>query len=382
MQALPLIDDQRVQRLFPSLSKMTYLASCSHGLQSVKAAEALQQYLKDWRDIGTPWIEWEKKLSTASGFFGDLIGVQPNEIAPTYSVTTALNTLLSCFDFSKGKNIVTSNLEFPTVSHALLARKSLGVEIRMVNSSNYQSSVDQYEKLIDENTILVTAVHTCSVNGFKQDLGAIADIAHRNGAYVFSDLYQSVGAMPLDMHKFNIDFAAAGTYKYLLGTGGFAFLYVRNDLINKLDPKVIGWHSQADRFGFGPTQLSYASNAGRFMLGTPSHPSVYSGVAGMQIIKDQGIDNIWNRISDLSKYGTEQALVKGFQLLSPLSKEKRGPMISLLLDDPHESELRIRGKDILTSARSEGLRLSFHFYNSRFDVDAALEALGRNEVDH
>src|SRR5205823_8803795 len=102
-----------------------------------------------------------------------------------------------------------------------------------------------------------------------QDIKAVTDAAHRCGALILIDAYQSVGQVPCDAKAAGVDFLTAGGLKWLLGGPGIVFLYVRAELIRRLTPAIAGWFGHKNQFTFDPRALEWHEDARRFELGTP-----------------------------------------------------------------------------------------------------------------
>ena len=99
------------------------------------------------------------------------------------------------------------------------------------------------------------------------------------------DGFQGLGTFEFDVRNAGVDFVVGGMLKYLLGSAGIAFLYVRDELIEKLVPTVTGWFAQADIFAMDNTRYDPSPTARRFETGTPPVPNSYAAEAGLQIIK-------------------------------------------------------------------------------------------------
>ena len=99
------------------------------------------------------------------------------------------------------------------------------------------------------------------------------------GDYV--DAYQTLGTCPVDVKALDVDFLSSGTLKYLMGTPGIAFLYVRQALIERLHPAMTGWFGRANPFAFQTKTLDWAPTASRFDTGTPPIISAYVSRAGL-----------------------------------------------------------------------------------------------------
>jgi selenocysteine lyase/cysteine desulfurase len=341
--------------------------------------DALEDYRRDLEEYGNPWDLWVNKVEEAKALFARLINAKKDEVAPSFSVSTALDTLLSAFDYSSKNQIVTSDLEFPTTNHILLAQKKRGARLITLNHTNYVLEPEDYEKHVSDNTRLVTAIQVSSINGFKQDVEEIIRLSHRRGAEVYVDSYQAAGHTPIDVRKMDVDYLSSGTLKYLLGLPGLAFLYVREDLIPKLEPVYIGWFSQKDPFLFGARKLEYADNADRFQTGTWSIPSIYTSIAGLKVILEKGVENIREHVCRLTLRAIEQGEKLGLHTISPRRDEKRGAIVSFVVKNPHELELKLNSMGIVTSSRGVGLRLAPHFYNTEEDIDNAVEQIARLE---
>src|ERR1700689_5344972 len=126
-----------------------------------------------------------------------------------------------------------------------------------------------FEKAIDEQTQLVAITHVCYRNGARLDIPGIVRIARAKGAKVLLDCYQSVGSLDIDVKALDLDFAVGGMLKYLLGTAGIGFLYVRDSFAKSLLPTNSGWFAQADIASMDITANRPAPTARRFEAGAP-----------------------------------------------------------------------------------------------------------------
>ncbi|MEZ4674233.1 MAG: aminotransferase class V-fold PLP-dependent enzyme [Caldilineaceae bacterium] len=123
-----------------------------------------------------------------------------------------------------------------------------GARVVHVHNAGNSIPLERFADAIDEQTKLVAITHVCYRNGVMNDVPAIVEIAHRKGALVLLDAYQSLGTMPIDVKQLGVDFLVGGTLKYLLASSGMAYLYVRKELLPTLDPTAVGWFTQANIF--------------------------------------------------------------------------------------------------------------------------------------
>ena len=139
-------------------------------------------------------------------------------------------------------------LHFTTSLYMYKELEKKGVELRIVKHRNWAIDVKDMDRAIDKNTRLVSLALVSNVNGFMHDAKAVSALAHARGAYVFADIIQAVGAVPVDVKALGIDFASAGTYKWLMGERGLGFLYVREDLQGTVLPTTRYGHRQVANF--------------------------------------------------------------------------------------------------------------------------------------
>lgn len=357
---------------FYLVTKNTYLAGCSHSPIYNGMIESLEQYESDLIEFGNPWDLWTEKVSIAKELFAKLISASPNEIAPHFSVSTAFGTLLSAFDFKDRNEILISDLEYPTSSYVALAQEKYGAKVTTLKSDNYRLSPEDYIKSANGKTLLVSAVHVSSLNGFRQDVNKISEISHENGSKIYVDAYQSAGTLDIDVREMDIDFLSAGTLKYLLGLPGLAFLYVREDLVEEMEPAYIGWFSQKEPFKFGAEKLNYQSNADRFQSGTWAIPSLYASIEGLKVILRVGIRDIEAKISSLTRRAIELGTDLNLKTITPIEDKERGAIVSFVVKNPREMEEKLRKERIITSSRGIGLRIAPHFYNTKEEIETAV----------
>ena len=354
---------------FPILEHTTYLVNHSLGAMPVGAERRLTEYANAWRTRGArAWSEgWWELPWTVGDQVGRLIGAPPGTTVMHQNVTIAEAVVLSCFRFDgERRRIVYERGSFPSVRYLLQAQASRGAEIVVVPDDR------AVVEAIDERTLLVPVSHVLFRNGEIQDVEAIVRRAHQVGAHVVLDAYQSVGTVPLDVTALGVDFAVGGSVKWLCGGPGAAWLYVRPDLIERLEPTLTGWQAHANPFEFEP-ELDYAQGVRRFLTGTPNVPALYGATAGYDIVEEVGVE----RIRANSVRQTEHLIglldEAGFTVTSPRDPSRRGGTVTVVTPDfpiVHD-ELSARG--ILCDFRPEsGLRLGPHFFTTDEELEFAV----------
>jgi selenocysteine lyase/cysteine desulfurase len=235
--------------------------------------------------------------------------------------------------------------------------------------------LENFAAAIDERTQLVAITHVCYRNGAKLDIPGIVRLAHAQGAKVLLDCYQSVGSLDIDVKALDVDFAAGGMLKYLLGTAGIGFLYVRESLIQSLVPTHSGWFAQAEIAAMDITANRAAPNARRFEAGTPAVVNSYAAEAGLKFLLAVGTPAIEKRICALTRRCMQRLEEIGWPSITPTENERRGATVAVSSRDSGGLCAQLLKRDIVTSPRDDNVRASFHFYNDEDDVESFVTAM-------
>ena len=197
------------------------------------------------------------------------MNAEPYEIAGGSSATELLSSLAWSIYPKKGKNIVSTSSAFPsTVYPWSRVAANTGAEIRLAESKNGYSATDAIISLIDKNTSVVCISHTEFSNGHTYDLEVLSELTHKKGAIFVVDATQSAGAIPIDVKKNKIDVLVAGSYKWLCGPFGSAFMYIRHNLAKRLSPGLVGFRSHKNMWDLDAARLRYNDNTSKFEFST------------------------------------------------------------------------------------------------------------------
>lgn len=354
------------RKRFPVLAEKIYLNSCSQGALSLDVEQGMLEYLRSWHRHGSPWDIWVDQYESGRGHFAQLIGAEPEEVALVASASAGVNALASALSFKQRNKVVLGEFEFPTMGHIWLAQRPRGAEVTFVRAENNRIRVEAYDALVDKNTLIVPLTHMCFMNGFRSPVAEITKIAHDRGALVLLDDYQDSGTRPIDVKAMQVDAYVSGTLKYLLGPPGLAFMYVRKSIAESLVPTVTGWFGQRNPFAFDVRLLDPAPGARRFESGTPPIPTIYGAIAGVKLLQEYGLQDVADRIRILTNALICGALELGIQIKTPL--DSVGPLVVLQSKDA-EGLVRLFAKEgVVCSSRHDGLRISFHAYNTLDEV--------------
>ena len=370
-------DAAAFRREFPIFKDKIYLSSCSQGALSREVEAGIEQFIDSWHRFGNPWERWVTQMEELRAAFARLINADADEVAVTFSVSSAINSIASALAYDQRPRVVTSDFDFPTVGHIWLAQERRGAEVTFAKAQDHRMPLSAYEAAIDERTAIVSTTHVCYKNGFRSNLSALAELAHERGASLMIDAYQSMGTEPMDVKALDLDILVTGALKYLLGSPGVAFMYVRRDLIERLEPSDSGWFGQENVFAYDVHHLRYAAAARRFETGSPPVPNVYATLPALRMIAQVGLDAIQRHVQGLADRFISGARDRGLDLLTPEERAARGPLVMVGATDAPRLVQALAQEGILCSTRDGALRVSLHYYNNESDVDAILGALDR-----
>lgn len=381
MSLLPDLDAVRAR--FASLPEIAYFSSGSYGLLADTVRAAYETYLADRVATGADWGNWVGRLEGVRGQVAALYGVDDDEIAITASASAGMNAIASAFDFSgRRAKILVSNFQFPTIAQIWHAQAPAGARIvHIAEADDGTIPLDAFLSAIDDETAVVALSHVCYRHGGKipdADIRAITAAAHAHGAIVILDCYQSAGAERIDPRALGVDICVGGMLKYLLGSGGIGYLYVRRGLIERMVPRATGWFAQADSGAMDIFANVPHPTARRFEAGTPPVPSLYAAAAGLDIILAIGLDLIGAHIRTLTRIAIDRCAAAGIPIATPTDDAMRGPLLAFPCRDEQALVGRLAADKVITSSRDARLRAGFHFYNDEQDVERLVAALQRH----
>jgi selenocysteine lyase/cysteine desulfurase len=366
-----------IRSQFPIFRNRIYLNSCSQGALCDGVEASLLQHIRSWHEDGSPWDRWVEQYESARSAFARFIGAQPDEVAMIPCASVGISTIASALNFAgPRRKVVVGEFEFPTMGQIWLAQQPRGAQIQFVTERDGQIPASAYAEAIDDQTLVVPLTHVCFMNGVRSDVRAITSLARERGALTMLDDYQDCGTRPVDVKALDLDFYISGALKYMLCPSGIAFMYVRPELIRSLTPTITGWFGQQNPFAFDVKHFDPAATARRFESGSPPIPHVYAVPAALEILGNVGFDRIAEHVATLAR-----ALLVGAQELKIKVKtpvDSCGPLVVLQMKDSDAAVTKLASHKIVASNRMDGLRISFHLYNTLDDVRAVLDVLEKN----
>ena len=362
---------------FPILSRCTYLVSNSLGAMPRSVADRMADYARDWAEQGVrAWANgWWQMPVTVGDEIAPLIGASTGTVAMVPNVTIAQAAVLSSLSYDSPRDtIVMTDLDFPSVRYVYdnLASR-LGARIVTVPSDDGISiDTERLCAAIDERTRLVAISHVLFRSAFIMDVDAICRRAHEVGALVSLDSFHAVGVMPVDVVRTGIDFLTGGVLKWLCGGPGGCFLYSSPEVSAAATPALTGWQAHTRPFGF-ESEMEYASNAWRWLNGTPSIPSLFAAIEGPRIVRRAGVARIREKSVRQTSRLIELADERGYRVNAPRAAERRGGTVAVDVPNAYGVSQALLAENVIIDYRpNAGIRIAPHFYTTDEELERVM----------
>ena len=380
------IDFDAVRADFPRVRHEAYLDCASCHPLSVHSASALHRYI-DWEtnEVGEPWWpSWAEPRHEAKTLYAKLINAKPAEIAFARSTIEAESNLLNGMqDYLAGGNVVTNDLHYTAALYNYKMRQRDGLDLRVVKNRDWQIDIDDMAKAIDGDTRLVSITLVSNVNGYLSDVKAISDLVHAHGAYLYVDVIQAAGAVPIDVKEMGIDFAACSTYKWLMGVKGFGFVYIREDLQRTVAKPT--QHSGGVRFNYAPwtdqpdaalDEISFEPRPAPvcYEVSYPSYEGAICAQESLKYVHQLGVSNIRRHVRGITDRLQEELPKLGYPSITPKGNESS--IVVFEANDPASTMKKLRGAGVHVAMRfGNKMRISPSVFSNQQDVDRLLAAL-------
>jgi selenocysteine lyase/cysteine desulfurase len=327
---------------------------------------------------GAIWLKWKGVREQLRSQAARLVGAATEEIALVRSTTEGINLVAEGFPWQPGDNIVTLADEFPSNLYPWMNQARRGVETRRVATDEGRVDLDRLADACDQRTRIVSISWVGYASGWRNDLAAMAEIAHRHGGLFFLDAIQGLGAFPLDVRHTPIDFFAADGHKWLLGPEGAGLFYIRREHLERIHPIGVGWNSVVQGSDFSHIDLNYKNSAARFEGGSSNMVGFTGLASSIELLASLGIAEIGKRILAMTDLACIRLPEAGARIVSHRDNPDRSSGIVLFEwpgRDPQSVRRQLLDRKVLISCRAGKLRISPHAYCNESDIERLVEGL-------
>lgn len=363
---MPSTDLAAFRALFPALAHTHWLATPGVPPAARPIADAVRHAVDAWEDGSFSWLGWEAEADETRALFARLVGVEPSTVALATTLSEAAALVASSV---RGGRVVVHEREFRSNLYPWLALAGRGVEVDAVPPP---LTTDALCSRITPGTTLVAVSAVQSATGVRVRLEEVAARCREVGARLFVNGTQALGALRLDLDAIRPDYLAAHGYKWLLAPRGAAWLHVRPDRLDELEPLEPSWKSSpaplADYYG-PPYELH--ADARRLDVSL-AWLSWVGARAALELLLSYDAAAIEARCLGLARAFREGAAARGLDLVPG---EEPSQIVSVPVGDAVAVAERLAAQRVAAGARDGAVRLGFHAFNDESDVAAALDAL-------
>ena len=379
-------DFAAIRKQFPRTTQQVYLDAAANMPLPKYVADGMHRYI-DFHMHGSGEGRGQyasESVREARALFAKLIGAKPSEIGFVVCTKAGEAAVINGLQIQEtGGNVVTNDFHYAGSIHDYIGRRKAGMDVRIVKHRDWRIDLRDMEKAIDKKTKLVSISLVSNVNGWVENAKALSDIAHANGAYLYADIIQAAGSVPVNVKALGIDFAACSNYKWLQGARGAGFLYVREDLQGSAlkDLSFPGyvhfnyapWVSQPNTTS---DEFPYVAPKGaeRYQAGNVSYVAYAGQYEALKRMHELGIDNIYAYTKTMCDRLKKELPDRGYKLITPM--DAVSSIVVVQCKNLKDTEAKLRKANIqVTSAGVNRMRVSPALYNNMDDINRLLSAL-------
>lgn len=312
---------------------------------------------------------------------GALINAEPSGVAITRSTAHGVSLLAGGLRWREGDNVVAAQGDYPASVYPWMRLAERGVELRVVPEAEVVAGPDAILSQVDDRTRVVCVNHVQFATGYRLDVAAIGAACRRRGVLLCVDVYQSLGAVDVDVKAMQADLVAGGAVKWLMGPGATAFCYLRPDLIPTIPPLIAGALSVVDRFDFTNYRPEWAPDAHRFEETWLSPPGLAGLAAAVDLATTVGVERIEREVLRRTTMISDALLAAGMRLASAWPRPASRAAGIVCFQHPRvgspEVLAALRSARVIASLRGAFVRLSPHYHNPEEEIGRALEVITR-----
>jgi selenocysteine lyase/cysteine desulfurase len=371
------IDDVRWH--FPISKERHFLFSGGLTPASYETIAAIERFKNEWSY--DPAGIFKKRLSedliAVRRSFAQIIGADEDEVVITDCTGTGSNIAVGMIEPLPGSNVVLDEMAYPSSVYPWLLPHRSHVELRFIKRRDGALvRLEDFAQAIDDRTIAVNVSHVSELTGFRHNIKALAQLAHKHGALFYVDGMQAAGAVQVNVHDSDVDFYTCGAYKWLLGSAGIGFLYIARRHLNQMPP-IVGYMgvTNFDRPFSQPVAYQPKPGAERFQVGIPNLIGLAATRPGLEMLLEVGMDQVEAHILDLSGYTIEGLSRRGLKVITPVQPEHRAGVVTTEIEDAAKVDEFLCNQNIDTFPFGKLLRIDPNIFNNRKDIDQLMFGL-------
>lgn len=369
------IEEERLD--LPFLSRHVYLNNAAVSPISLSVQAAANRY----NDLTVhrcqeAWAISEQEFDRGRSYAATLVNSDAANIAYVQNTSQGLSFVAMGLDWNEGDNVVVPEDEFPSNYLCWLQLERIGVQVRKVPARGGQIEPSDVAPFVDSRTRLVTISHVQFYSGYRIDLRGISEICRANDCLLVVDGTQSIGALCIDLQGDGVDVLVVSGHKWLMAPHGIGFMAFSDRALHRIQPRVLGWLSVERPFEFRRA-IELLPSAKRFEAGTPNGAGIFGLTERLKRILSLGPDRLEQRVLSLNRYLRETCLSNSLRLVYAFEEVNHSGIALIQVPgvDPQTLLAALEQAGICASVRSQAIRFSPHYFNTKGEIDRAVHAL-------
>ena len=308
-----------------------------------------------------------------------IVGSDESEIALTSGATQGVGVLASGLQLGPGDEVIVAADNFPANLFTWLHMRRKGVQVSLLKNGDAPLRVDDVAGAFTPHTKILALDWVNYSTGRRIDLAEMGQLAHARDALFVVDGTQGVGALELNVHDLPVDVLAVAAYKWLLGPYGTGFVYVRDEVLNRLDLKVVNWQSVdgADDFDSLPVDdIQLAAAAKIFDVPETANFLNLSGMeASLEFVRGVGARAVTGHCMNLLDHAAEGLQERGYALSNDDRAQQPSPLLCFRCQTREATDKlyeKLKAHHVEVSLRHHRIRVSPYLYNNKEDIDRLL----------
>lgn len=372
------------RKLFPMADSCVYLDSAHYSPFSTETRDRLINFINRFTESNYNLSKFNDEIpAKLKEKIAKLINCDSKEVIIVSSTTHGLNIFTNGISEKICRSVAYADSEFPSVVYSWMNQEKLrGIKNFIIPSENGKIKTEDVEKVIRENNIDVLTVSSVEFLGFKNDLHKLREITNKYNAMLVVDAIQSIGAVPMDVKKYNLDFLSAGSQKWMMSPAGIGFAYMPDRMREKISPSYVSTKNVNYNFtNFLNYKLELKEDGSAYENSTPNTLGMIGLESSVDLFLLLGVDNIYKHILSLLDLFIEGLSNTGkYYIESDLSEDHRSNILIFSSNDKSRNahiQSELEKQKIFIAIREGFLRISPHLFNNEEDINKLIQALNQ-----
>lgn len=364
-------DWNEVRKEFPVCEKYVYLNPAGGSPVSKNAADEGKRFYDEMLKFGdTYWDTWLERTENVRMSLANFIGAEREEIGFTTNTSHGMNLVAQMLK-DKG-TVLTMRDEFPSTTFPWLNQ---GTEIKFVEPVNHDYPIEAIKEALTPDVKILVSSYVQYNTGFRQDLEALGNFCKENNLIFVVNATQALGIFPVDVQKYNIDFLMFTGLKWATAGYGIGGLYVSKKWLSKDSFPFAGWRSVEVPEKMDNLALELKNEASVIESGCPHFPNIFALGGALELFNRIGPKNITERVIQLNRFLECKLKELGIEVICQENDKHRSGILIAKITNPKEVVSKLFEKNIIVSARGEGVRVSTSIFNNEEDIKKLIAEL-------